>query len=517
VLGKGDVVGGRYRLGNPLGEGGAATVFQAKDLTLDRRVAVKLLFAKDERQKDALAERFLREAKISAAVQHQHVISIVDFGISGDDTPYMVMELLEGILLADRLSNDVVLTPMEAIEMGALVLRGLGAVHRAAIVHRDLKPENIFLVEDGDNYLPKILDFGISRSVDPRIRESAHTTKDGLLVGTPDYMSPEQVRGLPDIDTRTDIYSMGVILYEAVAGRMPFETENVGDLMILVAAGDAPEASVIGPWVPEPLSKVIARAMARKREDRYQTTREMLEALIEVGYELDLNADVDVTGPFKVLRSSIPPPPRNPGEIHEVAASISRFHDEARKKKSSAPPTVTPVSRSPTTLMAMGAGAVLLGLAIAGAVFAASRGEPTAELPSPTTTAAPPQSAPAMTDEVVLAALPDGATIRVDGAVTPHPVVVVRDQAPHVIEVTQAGHEPWRVTHVASGPAEYTVELHAREIAVAEPADDDDDDDDEARERRRRRREMAMEEMAIEVAEDELDEASPRTFRSLDY
>jgi serine/threonine protein kinase len=403
---------------------------------------------------------------------------------------------------------------MEVVELGALVLRGLGAVHRAAIVHRDLKPENIFLVEDGDGYLPKILDFGISRSVDPASgRESAHTTKEGLLVGTPDYMSPEQVRGLSDIDTRTDIYSMGVILYEAVAGRMPFESENVGDLMIMIAAGNAPESSQVAPWVPESLSKVIARAMSRQRDQRYQTTREMLEALIEVGYSLDLSKDVEITGPFKVLRSTIPPPPRNPDEIHIVAETVSRYHEEARRRESSSPPTAKPIHHhSPTALILTGAVAVLLGLGVAGALMFATSGDD-APAEAPPTTSASPQVIPATTDEVALESLPDGATIRVDDAVTSEPIVLVRDGEPHLIEVTHPEHEPWRVTHVASGPGEYEVEmvaLFAEEPAVVEVIEAEVPAEAQ-RPRRRGRMRMAMNMDDAEGAE------GPRTFRMLDY
>ncbi len=524
MLGKGDIVGARYRLGKPLGEGGAAQVFEARDLTLDRKVAVKLLFS-DERDKEELAAQFLREAKISAAVQHQHVISIVDFGTTEDNTPYMVMELLEGLSLADRLERDAVLSPMEAVELGALVLRGLGAVHRAAIVHRDLKPENIFLVEDGDGYLPKILDFGISRSVDPASgRESAHSTQDGLLVGTPDYMSPEQVRGLSDIDTRTDIYSIGVILYEVVTGRMPFESENVGDLMIMIAAGNAPTAAEVAPWVPEALSKVIERAMSRQRDMRYQTTREMLEALIEVGYQLDLSKDVEVTGPFKVLKSTIPPAPRTPEDIHAVAESVNRYHEEAKRLASSAPPTATPMHKSPMAMVLIGAVAVLLGLGIAGAVVLSSSDGRASETPTTTAAPPPPQTEPAISDEVVLENLPEDATVRLDDAITSHPITLVRDNAPHVIEVTQTGHEPWRVTHVAAGPAEYEVELvaiaqEAEEPTAEELAEAETEEEPSMGSRRRRRRRGEMSEMS-EMAATEMTaeaEGGMHDFRTLDY
>ncbi len=522
-------MGGRYRLGKSLGEGGAAQVFEAWDETLERRVAVKLLFPANRGGKADLIARFLREAKISAAVQHQHVISIVDFGTTDDATPYMVMELLRGLSLARRLETEVVISPMEVIEFGALILRGLGAVHRAAIVHSDLKPENIFLVEDGDGYLPKILDFGISLSVDPEgARRSVHDGEDGKLVGTPDYMSPEQVRGRTDIDTRTDIYSLGVILYEAVAGRLPFEADEVPDLLNLIAVGGAPAAHSVAPWVPEPLSQVIVRAMSCRRDERYQTTREMLEALIEVGEQLNLVKNVEVTTPFKVIRSTIPPAPRAPGEIDAVAKSVSLYHSESRRLASSAPPAGDGATRHRMLGVLVGAGVVLLALA---GVLMASSGDGGSET-RPRSAAAPVEEVPTATDEVRLENVPPGATIRLDDVVTSHPIVLVRDQGPHVIEVSHPDRQRWRVTHVATGPAEYVVEALPREASADEaprsdPAAGAGAAELEARRRaarRERRRGMARQDADETTNEDESlamgDEVTgprPRTFRMLDY
>jgi serine/threonine protein kinase len=266
-----------------IGEGGMASVWRARDLTLARSVAVKLLFARDDRDRSALTARFLREARIAASVQHRNVIQIVDFGTTEDELPFMVMELLEGEPLSGRMHRERRIPVADLVQIANLTLRGLAAVHAIGIIHRDLKPDNIYLKRENQSVYPKILDFGISRSVEPQSgRRSALTTREGLIIGTPEYMSPEQARGVKDIDARTDLYSMGVIMYEALTGRLPFHSENVGDLIIQVVTGTAPTVHELMPDVPLELSKVVEHAMARKREDRFSSAVEMQAALLDV-------------------------------------------------------------------------------------------------------------------------------------------------------------------------------------------------------------------------------------------
>jgi serine/threonine-protein kinase len=226
-----------------------------------------------------MQRQFLREARLAAAVQHPNVVHITDFGTTETGNPFIVMELLRGETLAERLRREGVIRADEVMKLARRVLDGLHAVHSAAVVHRDLKPENIFLVEDRDAPYPKILDFGISRSVDPGSGRSSHTTREGILVGTPEYMSPEQVRGLRDIDTKSDLYSLGVIMYEALTGDCPYSSENRGDLIIMIAAGGAPPARMKNAAVRRGLSDVIERAMATDRERRFRDAAEMQIAL----------------------------------------------------------------------------------------------------------------------------------------------------------------------------------------------------------------------------------------------
>jgi serine/threonine-protein kinase len=275
------VIRERYRLDALIGEGGMASVWRAWDLTLQRPVAVKLLFARDSHTEEVLVDRFLREARIAASVQHRNVIHIVDFGTTTDGQPFMVMELLEGETLAARLRRQKPLPVADVVQIGHLTLRGLGAVHAAGIIHRDLKPENVYLKNEGGVVYPKILDFGISRSIDPpHGPRSALTTREGVIVGTPEYMSPEQARGVKQIDYRTDLYSMGVVLYESLTGKLPFVSENVGDLIIKIVTGSTRPVHELVPSVPRAVSDVVARAMARLPGDRFLDAAEMQEALL---------------------------------------------------------------------------------------------------------------------------------------------------------------------------------------------------------------------------------------------
>jgi serine/threonine protein kinase len=275
------VIRERYRLDALIGEGGMATVWRAWDLTLQRPVAVKLLFARESHTEEVLVDRFLREARIAASVQHRNVIHIVDFGTTADGQPFMVMELLEGETLAARLRRQKPLPVADVVQIGHLTLRGLGAVHAAGIIHRDLKPENVYLKNEGGVVYPKILDFGISRSIDPpHGPRSALTTREGVIVGTPEYMSPEQARGVKQIDYRTDLYSMGVVLYESLTGKLPFVSENVGDLIIKIVTGSATPVHELVPSVPRAVSDVVSRAMARLPGDRFLDAAEMQEALL---------------------------------------------------------------------------------------------------------------------------------------------------------------------------------------------------------------------------------------------
>lgn len=274
---EGTVLDGRYRLIRKIGEGGMATVWEAEHMTLGSAVAVKFLRF-GALQSQQARERFLREARVSASVRHRNVVEIQDFGVTEDGNPYLVMELLRGETLAAMLSRQGILPVAEAARMVSLILRGLIAVHEQGIIHRDLKPQNVFIVDDPDGSYPKLLDFGVCRAADPE-PTARNLTREGTILGTLEYMSPEQARGLRDVDTRTDVYAAGAILYDALTGRLPYEAKATGDLLVKIACEVPTSIAAYRPDLPEPVVEVVMKSIAKLREDRYQSAREMREAL----------------------------------------------------------------------------------------------------------------------------------------------------------------------------------------------------------------------------------------------
>ncbi|HEY6878298.1 MAG TPA: protein kinase [Polyangiales bacterium] len=281
----GELIGGRYRLEELIGSGGMGDVFRARDTLLERPVALKLVDIGDPRRREEISQNFLREARISAAIAHRNVVQILDFGTHGGTVPFIVMELLEGESLAQVLGRGERLSFDWILELVQQLLEGLAAAHDAGVVHRDLKPENIYLVRsrNGGVY-PKILDFGISKLTDSR--GSARVTTQGHVVGTPAYMSPEQARGVKFIDRRTDLYSMGVVLYELLSGEMPFFSENPGDVMVMIVTKAERPLHDRVPELPLSLSSVVAKAMQKRPEDRFGDAREMQRALKEASEDL---------------------------------------------------------------------------------------------------------------------------------------------------------------------------------------------------------------------------------------
>lgn len=280
MIDAGAIVGGKYELVSQIGEGGMGVVWRARHQHLGHDIAVKFLTHLASNSEQVVA-RFLDEARTAASVRHRNVVHILDFGVSdGGGRPYMVMEFLEGESLADRLERKPPLSLAETTQTIGLTLGGLAAVHDRGIVHRDLKPENIFLTYDADGFFPKILDFGVSKDLGREEEGSRMVkTRAGVLLGTPQYMSPEQARGLRDVDRRTDVYSMGVILYEMISGERPFEAENIGDILVKVISGEHRLLSEVRPDMPKALTDVVEKAMAADRDKRFPDAREMRNAL----------------------------------------------------------------------------------------------------------------------------------------------------------------------------------------------------------------------------------------------
>ena len=270
---------GKYTLTRVIGRGGMGIVFEAQNTTIGKRVAVKLVASDLAKNKDAVL-RFQREAQAASAVESAHIVDIFDAGTTDEGVPFIVMELLRGEDLGHRIRRMGRLELADALHLTAQLLRGLSRAHAAGIIHRDLKPDNVFLVDrDDDQAFVKILDFGISKVARTGATPVQTLTKEGTVLGTPFYMAPEQAQGLPEIDGRADLWSVGAILYECLTGRAPHTGASYEQVIVNICSKDADDVRAHNPAVPEAVALVLAKALGRAREDRFDSARDFLEAV----------------------------------------------------------------------------------------------------------------------------------------------------------------------------------------------------------------------------------------------
>jgi serine/threonine-protein kinase len=276
------VLVGRYRLDERLGAGGMGSIWRAQHLVLAAPVAVKLIDREAVPDEETL-QRFMREAQSAATLRSPHVVQILDYGVD-DKLPFIVMELLDGENLAQRLRRLGRLSSAETARVVTHIGRAVGRAHEAGIVHRDLKPENVFLIRNEDEEIAKVLDFGVAKVSVGSLGhggEEGTRTRTGSILGTPYYMSPEQAQGNKTVDTRSDLWSLGVIAFECLTGKRPFYSEGLGDLVLQICIRDIPIPSEVAS-VPIGFDAWFARACARDPDARFQTARELTDALREV-------------------------------------------------------------------------------------------------------------------------------------------------------------------------------------------------------------------------------------------
>lgn len=275
----GDVLAGKYRVERVLGAGGMGVVVEATHTVLADRVALKLLRAHVV-QDPMVKARFLQEAQASVRIRSPHVARVLDVGELEGGAPYIVMEYLDGIDLDHEIERLTKLDPTYACDLMLQACEALAVAHAAGVIHRDVKPANLFLTRAADGSpLLKVLDFGISKVLQPFGGADHNLTQTQTAMGSPPYMSPEQMRSTKTVDSRTDLWSLGVVLYRALTGRMPFEAESMPELCALVLDANVPPLCEVAPELDPALAAVVHRCLAAAPAERYENVAALAEAL----------------------------------------------------------------------------------------------------------------------------------------------------------------------------------------------------------------------------------------------
>jgi serine/threonine protein kinase len=404
------VIDRRYVIESLIAAGGMGLVYRCRHSVLGKRLAIKIIRGDVAQMPDG-TDRFLLEAKAASAIGHEHIVDIADFGALPDGSPYLVMEYLDGVSLAALLRDEPELGVGRIASLATQIAEGLGAAHAAGIIHRDLKPDNVFVLErKGDDFI-KILDFGVARMA----QNAKKLTQAGTIVGTPHYMSPEQALGL-EVDHRGDIYALGVILYELLAGRVPFDGSHyVAVLNQHLHALPPPFASLDPPvTIPAALEHIVGRCLAKSPEDRFETMAELSRALAPFR-----EAEKEATADEGLLRASPELPEPSVSAIAQgvLALSPSEVSASASPPRRGAPTAQLPAP-SPTLVLPRLSGVfnaqqkrwvtgfsvlVLIGVCAAAAFRLASSRERSAAVRAPSVLA---PAAPRAVREPVLPAAP---------------------------------------------------------------------------------------------------------------
>jgi serine/threonine-protein kinase len=339
----GDLIAQRYRLDRRLGAGGMGEVWAATHVVTGRVVALKLLRPRDD---DATARRrVLREARAACAVQHPNVVAIHDVLEAEDGAPILVMDLLEGESLRARLEREKKLSAKEVARIARPVLDALAAAHKAGIVHRDLKPDNLFVTSDG----VKILDFGVAKllAAEGFAKGSGTLTAEGAMVGTPYYMAPEQAFG-EAIDARADLWAMGILMYECLAGEPPTRGDNLGQVLRLLTTGKLTPLLERAPGTPESLARIISSLLSIDTATRPSDAAVVRDALDAID--------------FTALPSVVPPPPPNALSQGEPQPSLAQSDDGAAHSVIPTPPKKS--GSGPLALLILALASTVAGIAM---------------------------------------------------------------------------------------------------------------------------------------------------------
>ena len=322
---------GPYRIIEQLGQGGMATVYKAYHASLDRYVAIKALHPAFNQDVN-FESRFQREAQVVAKLEHPNIVPVYDYA-EHEGRPYLVMKFIEGITLKARMDNGP-LSSDEVTKITGAVGAALSYAHRQGVLHRDIKPSNVLMANDGQIYLA---DFGLARMA----QSGTSTLSSDMIMGTPQYISPEQAMGKPDLDQRTDLYSFGVMLYEMVVGKVPYNADTPFSIIHDHIYSPLPLPRTVNPSVPEPVERVLLKALAKERDDRFEDASLLLKAFNEAR-KSDVNAEpsvekgaklvVEQSAPTKV--ASVPPVPAPPAiaAVEEMAQETMATQKSEKKR-----------------------------------------------------------------------------------------------------------------------------------------------------------------------------------------
>jgi serine/threonine-protein kinase len=272
----GDLIGGKYRIVRLIGDGGMGSVYEARHEGLGMAVALKFLH-EDLAERPGLTDRFLREARVAATIQSPHVAHVTDVDVGAGGLPYLVMELLSGESLQHVLDRERKLRPEVAIDFALQIAAGLEAAHAVGVVHRDLKPDNVFVTPGTGGALLKLLDFGIAKLL--ANQDQRGLTRAGIVMGTAEYMPPEQLYAAHEVDGRADVYALGVMLFEMLSGRRPADGDDAQVIVTKVLAGDVLSLAALEPNLPPGLIELVQRATAPERDARIGSAHELRTAL----------------------------------------------------------------------------------------------------------------------------------------------------------------------------------------------------------------------------------------------
>jgi serine/threonine protein kinase len=438
----GRVLAHKYELVRLLGRGGMGAVYEGKN-QIGKRVAIKVLVEPELVRNLDLIARFFREAQAAASVESTHVVDVYDTGVDGETGfPFIIMAYLSGEDLEQLIRRVGALNPVAAVRIASQAAAGLAKAHDAGIVHRDVKPANLFLATDEGESVVKILDFGIAKlSVDRELSGNGGAgagplTQSGAVLGTPLYMSPEQAQGLKTIDARTDVWSLGMCLYQALAGRLPFnDIDTLGKVIVAIVTHEVPPLCDLAPWVRPELAAVVHQALERDVEKRIPSARQFMAAVspflsgtvaltpeILVGVRETLGATLSVVPGAPSSRDVLNGPLSSQDTLPLHAAATTAGVSSARI------PAATPKRRASGKAIALAFGGLA---AVTAGVFALARSgtkegtetaataSPSNEPPSPAS-ASPASSAPAVAPDapkvgVLTVKAPEGYTVKVDG------------------------------------------------------------------------------------------------------